>query len=77
MLYFTGPYELNTVMRYAAKKRGMLLNEYGLYKIDEKGNKTTLKMTSEEDVFKALGMSYLTPTEREAFSTGKIKKTKN
>lgn len=79
MLYFTGPYELNTIMRTAAKKRDMILNEYGLYKIDKNDKndiKTPVKIKSEADVFKILGMDYLTPEERESFSTGKIKKTK-
>ncbi len=75
MLYFTGPYELNTVMRTEAKKRGMILNEYGLYKLDENSVKVPMKIKSEADVFKQLGMDYLTPEERETFSTGKIKKT--
>jgi DNA polymerase beta len=80
MLYFTGPYELNTIMRNAAKKRNMLLNEYGLYMLnseDENGVRTPVKVTSEADVFELLGMDYLTPEERESFSTGTIKKTKN
>ena len=76
MLYFTGPFELNTTMRTAAKKRNMILNEYGLYKLDENGARTSIKIKSEEDVFKYLGMPYLTPEEREAYSSGKIKKTK-
>lgn len=74
MLYFTGPYELNTIMRIAAKKRDMILNEYGLYKIDENNIKTPIRIKSEEDVFEILGMGYLTPEERESFSDGKIKK---
>lgn len=74
MLYFTGPYELNTIMRNAAKKRKMLLNEYGLYRVDAEGIKTPVKITSEADVFEALGMEYLTPEERESFNTGKISK---
>lgn len=73
MLYFTGPYELNTVMRNAAKKRNMLLNEYGLFKLDENEARIALNVKSEADVFKALGMDYLTPEERETFSTGKNK----
>ena len=78
ILYFTGPYELNTVMRTEAKKRGMILNEYGLYILDSDENdaRTPVKVTSEADVFEMLGMDYLTPEERESFSTGKIKKTK-
>lgn len=77
MLYFTGPYELNTMMRSAAKKRGMTLNEYGLYKVDENDVRTPMKIKSEADVFHALGMDYLTPEERESYSSGKIKKTKS
>ena len=77
MLYFTGPYELNTIMRSAAKKRSMILNEYGIYEIDEDGNKTPIKIKSEADIFKILGMNYMTPEQRESFSTGKIKKVKD
>src|SRR5271154_2321686 len=73
MLYFTGLYELNEAMRLAAKKRNMILNEYGLYKINATGNKTLIEINSEADVFKHLGMKPLTPKQREAFSTGKIK----
>lgn len=76
MLYFTGPYELNTIMRTAAKKRGMILNEYGLYKIDDEGARTSVKIKSEKDVFNILGMDYMTPQQRETFSSGKINKTK-
>lgn len=72
-LYFTGPYELNTAMRQAAKKRNMILNEYGLYKVDKNGHKTPIKITSEADVFEYVGMDPLTPIEREAFSIGKVK----
>ena len=73
MLYFTGPHELNTMMRTKAKKRNMILNEYGLYKIDSNGNKHQLPITSEADVFEHLGMEYLTPAKRESYSIGKIK----
>lgn len=75
MLYFTGPYELNTIMRNSAKKRGMLLSEYGLYYIDGDVRKP-IKIISEADVFKELGMKYLTPEERETFSVGDVKLVK-
>ncbi len=65
MLYFTGPYELNTIMRNAAKKRKLILNEYGLYKKD---TGEEIKIKSESDVFLKLGMKYLEPSEREKFS---------
>ena len=59
ILYFTGSYELNKVMRQKAKQLGYKLNEYGLYK----GN-TALDVGSEEDVFRYLEMEYLPPEER-------------
>lgn len=71
MLYFTGPLELNEEMRSKAKKRGMLLNEYGLYKIDAEENRTLIPTNSEEAIFQILNMPYLTPIEREAYSGGK------
>jgi DNA polymerase/3'-5' exonuclease PolX len=74
MLYYTGPFELNKFMRTEAIKRNMLLNEYGLYKIDEDGKKKAFKIKSEKDIFKKLGMDYLTPEERETFDLGKQKK---
>jgi DNA polymerase beta len=59
LLYFTGPKELNTLMRRKAKAMGLLLNEYGVYK-----NKKRLNVNSEEDIFKELGMKYLKENER-------------
>lgn len=59
MLYFTGSSTLNIKMRGIAKSKGMTLNEYGM-KID--GELKTFD--SEEDIFKFLGMKYLSPIER-------------
>jgi len=70
-LYFTGPMELNTEMRRQAIKRKMTLNEYGLYLEDTDVGLKQLKINSEADVFKYLGMKYLTPEEREKYATGK------
>lgn len=67
MLYFTGPFELNTIMRSKAKKRSMHLNEYGIYRVID-GEKELIEVESEEDVFEILGMEYLTPKQREDFS---------
>jgi DNA polymerase beta len=70
-LYFTGPFELNSYMRSAAKKRQLILNEHGLYKvIDVNGiiEKVPIEIKSEKQVFDILGMEYLTPVERENFS---------
>lgn len=68
LLYFTGPGNLNIHMRKEADKRGMLLNEYGLYKVDDVGARTLIKVTSEADIFKKLGMDPLTPNERNTFA---------
>jgi DNA polymerase beta len=72
LLYFTGPGELNEEMRKKAKKRGMLLNEYGLYKEDPDGTLVRIQINSEKEIFEKLGMEYLTPKERESYNTGKI-----
>ena len=59
LVYFTGSYELNRIMRIKAKELGYKLNEYGLYK-----NNELIHITSEKELFKKLGMKYLKPTER-------------
>lgn len=59
LVYFTGSYELNRIMRIKAKELGYKLNEYGLYK-----NNELIHITSEKDLFKKLGIKYLKPTER-------------
>ena len=59
LVYFTGSYELNKIMRRKAKELGYKLNEYGLYK-----NNKIIYITSEKELFKKLDMKYLKPTER-------------
>ena len=59
LLYFTGSYENNKIMRMRAKKLGYKLNEYGLYKNDE-----MLFVLSEQEIFHKLKMEYLMPDKR-------------
>jgi DNA polymerase/3'-5' exonuclease PolX len=59
LVYFTGSYELNRIMRKKAKELGYKLNEYGLY-----NNNESIHITSEKELFKKLGIKYLKPTER-------------
>jgi DNA polymerase/3'-5' exonuclease PolX len=59
-LYFTGSKDFNKKMRQVAISKGFLLNEYGLWR-----NKKSIKVTSEKDIFDALGMEYLQPDKRE------------
>ena len=59
-LYFTGPKAFNISMRGLAKKKGMLLNEKGLFK-----GKKCVASETEEEIFEALGLEYMSPEERE------------
>lgn len=59
LIYFTGPKRFNTDLRYEAKKRGYLLNEFGLFK--DRDRKVLLPSSTEREVLTALGMSYLPP----------------
>ena len=61
LLYFTGSYQLNTIMRLKAKKLDYKLNEYGLFK-----NKSNIPiiLNSEKDIFDLLNMEYLEPQQR-------------
>lgn len=73
--YFTGSKEHNVKLRGIAQDQGMTLNEWGLYKLDEydKSKKETGKPPSvqpvassrEEEIYSALGMSYIEPELRE------------
>lgn len=63
LLYFTGSRDFNTKLRNLAKELGFKLNEYGLFKIDDK-KKIKIKISSEKDIFDKLGMEYLPPEKR-------------
>lgn len=58
--HFTGSREHNTLMRSLAKTMGLKMNEYGLF-MGEK----SLQLASEEEIFRALGLSYIPPEMRE------------
>eukprot|EP00667_Euglena_gracilis_P010367 EG_transcript_10550 len=66
VLYFTGSDLFNVQMRVHALKKGFTINEYGVWKCDEKGNKQGDKITcqSEEEIFALVGMTYTPPQER-------------
>jgi DNA polymerase/3'-5' exonuclease PolX len=59
LVYFTGSYEFNRIMRNKAKELGYKLNEYGLFK-DNK----MIHVYSEKELFNILNMKYLKPNER-------------
>jgi DNA polymerase (family 10) len=84
LAYFTGSKEHNIEMRSLAKKFGWSLNEYGFSELgaEEKRGKAKriVRCKDEEDIFKALGLSFIPPELREnmgeieAAAKGKIPK---
>ena len=76
LVYFTGSKDHNVKLRGRALDRGLTLNEWGLYKLDdyEKIKKKTAEAPplkpvaskTESDVYVALGLSYIEPELREA-----------
>jgi DNA polymerase (family 10) len=75
LLYFTGSKEHNVKVRGLALKKKLTLNEWGLYKLDayESAPKEVAKpppvaavaSRTEEDIYRALGLSYIEPEMRE------------
>jgi len=62
ILYFTGSSTFNLIMRRKAKKRGLKLNEYGLWTVPPYNG--WLAGTTEEGIFTALEMAFVPPTSR-------------
>jgi len=60
LCYFTGSKDHNVALRRIAQEKGLKLNEYGLFH----GNKRVAGRT-EEEVYKALGLSFVHPEMRE------------
>lgn len=60
--YFTGSKEHNTHLRGLAKKKGLRLNEYGLY---PDGKEESLPCPDEESIYRHLGLAYIEPELRE------------
>jgi len=60
LLYFTGSYKLNEIMRNKAKKLGFKLNEYGLFD----NNNNIIYVDSELEIFDLLNIKYLKPSDR-------------
>ena len=62
MQYFTGSKAHNIALRDRAIQRGLKLNEYGLYRID---NDERVTGETEEAVYGALGLAWIAPELRE------------
>jgi DNA polymerase/3'-5' exonuclease PolX len=63
LLHFTGSGEFNQKLRIHAKNLNMKLSEYGLFKYINK-KYVSIKIESEEDIFKNLLLKYLPPNKR-------------
>lgn len=68
--YFTGSKEHNIKVRKIAIDNGFKLNEYGLFKGDDR-----IAGGTEEEIYKELGLNYIPPELRE--DHGEIEKAKN
>jgi len=71
LMYFTGSKQHNIALRERALKKGLTLNEYGLFTDDDdktppqhRGIKPKASKT-EESIYKALGLAYVPPELRE------------
>ena len=60
--HFTGSREHNTKMRHIAKSMDIKMNEYGLFRGEDE---TLIPCGGEEEIYRALGMSYIPPELRE------------
>ncbi|MCC5904742.1 MAG: DNA polymerase/3'-5' exonuclease PolX [Balneolaceae bacterium] len=68
LMYFTGSKEHNIVMRQRARERGMALNEYGLFKLnDEKETDfdRPVEASSEKEIYQKLDLYFVPPEHRE------------
>lgn len=80
-LYFTGSGGFNIQMRQHAKNKGYILNEHSINNLKTgKPVKASLVQsiigkpifTNEQDIFKFLGLKYLTPEQRNVATKGKV-----
>lgn len=68
LMYFTGSKEHNVAMRSRARERGLALNEYGLYKLNKKGEtdwEAKVRSNKESNIYKELGLHWIPPELRE------------
>jgi len=68
LMYFTGSKDHNVVMRSRARERGMSLNEYGLFKLNDAGETdfdSPINYSTEEDIYEKLGLNWVPPELRE------------
>ncbi len=62
--YFTGSKEHNVKLRELAMKKGLKLNEYGLFRL-KNGKEEKIAGRTEKEIYEALGLEYIEPELRE------------
>lgn len=86
MHYFTGSKEHNIAVRDLAKRKGLKVNEYGVFELIKKRGQNEpeekfIAGRTEEDIYKAVGLPFIEPLLREnrgeieAAAEGKLPKT--
>jgi len=70
LLFLTGPQEFNIIVRSKAKKKGMVLNQKGLF---NRETREPIATKTEEEIFAALGLKYKEPENRGAWFKPKSK----
>ncbi|MBI4348001.1 MAG: DNA polymerase/3'-5' exonuclease PolX [Elusimicrobia bacterium] len=63
--YFTGSKDHNVALREWALKRGLMVNEYGVFKKDDTKHARPLAGKTEAEVYRALGLGWIPPELRE------------
>jgi hypothetical protein len=66
-MFLTGPKALNIQQRAQAQKLGMKLSQYGLFAPDG----TVIKAETEEEVYRRLGMAWISPEDRQNYVEAK------
>lgn len=61
--YFTGSKEHNVELRTLARRKGLTINEYGIFEIEKKEKPLAAK--TEEEVYAAMGLAWIPPEMRE------------
>lgn len=64
LLHATGPAGFNVRLRQVAIDQNFILNEYGLF---DRDSKQLIASKTEDDIFAALGMTFIPPSERMEF----------
>ncbi|MDD2773721.1 MAG: DNA polymerase/3'-5' exonuclease PolX [Elusimicrobiales bacterium] len=65
LLYFTGSKEHNVLLRELALSKGYSLNEYGLFRTQDKEHSKPVAGRAEEEIYAKLGLQYIPPELRE------------